>query len=1199
MNTKHIFLFFILSLILKTAFAQEVKLGLPVGHMSYINDGEFSPDNRLIVTSSLEPTSRIWDAHSGKLLHTLKGHRDNIRSAKFNSTGQLVVTASDDSTAKIWDVKTGILLYTLVGHRDQVVDAKFSPDNKIIATTSWDGSILLWNVTTGERIKTIFQQHHGSLARKIEFSSDSKYLLSVHVDDTIRVWALKKNKLFMEFEGGQAKFSNSSKFIIIQNKLNETIYSLQNKKKKFETPAHIESIIDFDFSFDDKYLLTAYEDSSMKVWNLVEKKLDKLIPFNSAFRVTKFNHLNYSIVSGMENGELLVWDAENGILKDAYSINHTVHYENTHRQVGIDKISVSPDGKSILVMASVLTVAELESNKVIVFDIIQGNEKFILNGHTSRIQNPGLSDNGQFLAMTLEEPIVSFSKIAPVDQLIPVYEIQTGKYLDNLRDINLGQLNTSFTFEEDETPRINMLKTNNFFDFIPSRPQMGYFVKSPDGRYLAFESKNVIELWNLQQKVLVQRILGHEQYVNFLAFSKDSKFLASCSFDGTTRIWDIASAELKLRLNIRPNSIAFSPDNKNVLIEITDQTAEIRAVADGKLICELKESPLGISRTFYIFDGSKVLTTSWDGSWSIWNAQTGEQLIRHLIFDSDPNKWEHLHPSGLFDASPEAMELMYWTKGLNVVEFSKLKDVYWEPNLWEKVMNGETLRKVSDIQNLKLAPKISLGEEKAGVVPIKLENVEGGYGTVSVFLNGKEVVYDAREKGFDAAADQNVILFDVKKYDSHLISGTNILKVEAKGLEKGLESVSSTNSAEITFQSSNEKQGISFTTKNPHFYAVVIGTSHYDNSDLDLDFPEKDAQSISNALTLGSLDYFTKNRTHIYTLTTSDSSKMVGNLPSKSRIKEVFEEIAARSTSNDILLIYLSGHGISWENDFHYLTTHSKSKSMAEWNAQSIEAFTISMNEFREWMRPIPANKRICILDACESGTAVNNDVIASKSADPAIQHAIRYSGSKTGTYTLAGCASNSASYESSLFGQSLLTYAVLEAIKEGNGLEGELYDVRKIFSYAEKKVPELAKELGGNKIQTPKISESTDGTIYFGSLKDENRKLIQLNSPKPKFAPSDFQNLEFAEDNLDLEYEVNKRLAFKSKYEDMNFVFFPDAKFDATTYYKLSGGYTQSNGTITLKLKIKGPKESEHQLFGKTKEELIQQIMELVESLE
>ena len=53
----------------------------------------------------------------------------------------------------------------------------------------------------------------------------------------------------------------------------------------------------------------------------------------------------------------------------------------------------------------------------------------------------------------------------------------------------------------------------------------------------------------------------------------------------------------------------------------------------------------------------------------------------------------------------------------------------------------------------------------------------------------------------------------------------------------------------------------------------------------------------------------------------------------------------------------------------------------------------------------------------------------------------------------------------------------------------------------------------------------------------------------------------------------------------------FPDA-------YRLSGGYTQSNGTITLKLKIKGPKESEHILIAQTKEELVEKIVEIVEGL-
>jgi hypothetical protein len=54
----------------------------------------------------------------------------------------------------------------------------------------------------------------------------------------------------------------------------------------------------------------------------------------------------------------------------------------------------------------------------------------------------------------------------------------------------------------------------------------------------------------------------------------------------------------------------------------------------------------------------------------------------------------------------------------------------------------------------------------------------------------------------------------------------------------------------------------------------------------------------------------------------------------------------------------------------------------------------------------------------------------------------------------------------------------------------------------------------------------------------------------------------------------------------------FPDA-------FRLSGGYTQSNGSITLKLKIKGPKESEYTLSAKTKEELVEQVLGIVEGLE
>ncbi len=88
------------------SFSQEVKLGLPVGHAWGLNNAQFSPDGRLIVTVGDDLTARLWDLHAGKLLHTLEGHSFSIASVQFSPDSELVVTASSDNTAKLWDVNS-------------------------------------------------------------------------------------------------------------------------------------------------------------------------------------------------------------------------------------------------------------------------------------------------------------------------------------------------------------------------------------------------------------------------------------------------------------------------------------------------------------------------------------------------------------------------------------------------------------------------------------------------------------------------------------------------------------------------------------------------------------------------------------------------------------------------------------------------------------------------------------------------------------------------------------------------------------------------------------------------------------------------------------------------------------------------------------------------------------------------------------
>jgi WD40 repeat protein len=64
----------------------------------------FSPDGGAIVSASRDKTVKIWDARTGRLLHTLEGHTNGVFSAAFSPDGGAIVSASVDKAVKIWAV---------------------------------------------------------------------------------------------------------------------------------------------------------------------------------------------------------------------------------------------------------------------------------------------------------------------------------------------------------------------------------------------------------------------------------------------------------------------------------------------------------------------------------------------------------------------------------------------------------------------------------------------------------------------------------------------------------------------------------------------------------------------------------------------------------------------------------------------------------------------------------------------------------------------------------------------------------------------------------------------------------------------------------------------------------------------------------------------------------------------------------------
>ncbi|MCC0178433.1 hypothetical protein I4641_15765, partial [Waterburya agarophytonicola K14] len=121
------------------------------GNIASGNNGEdfnryitFSTDSKTVafINNNNNKNIKIWD-QQGKLLHALNGHTDDIYTLVFSPDGKKLVSASEDGTAKVWN-QQGELLYTLNGHTDDIYTLVFSPDGKKLVSASEDGTAKVW-----------------------------------------------------------------------------------------------------------------------------------------------------------------------------------------------------------------------------------------------------------------------------------------------------------------------------------------------------------------------------------------------------------------------------------------------------------------------------------------------------------------------------------------------------------------------------------------------------------------------------------------------------------------------------------------------------------------------------------------------------------------------------------------------------------------------------------------------------------------------------------------------------------------------------------------------------------------------------------------------------------------------------------------------------------------------------------------------
>jgi uncharacterized caspase-like protein len=363
-------------------------------------------------------------------------------------------------------------------------------------------------------------------------------------------------------------------------------------------------------------------------------------------------------------------------------------------------------------------------------------------------------------------------------------------------------------------------------------------------------------------------------------------------------------------------------------------------------------------------------------------------------------------------------------------------------------------------------------------------------------------------------------------------------------------------------------------TGEPVLYALIGGVANYSGDQkMNLRFSARDARTMAQAVKLAAARLLGADRAKVMVLASAASSSAPAGIkelePTKANFIAAFEEIARQARPQDILVIFLAGHGVSLptgNSEYAYLTKEARTtdkNALADPEILRLNAITSS--ELKDWVTKIAANKRVLILDTCEAGAASTDLAMARNLPGDQIRALDRLK-DRTGFFVLMGAAASKAGYETSSYGQGLLTYSLLKGIKGAALRDEKFVDVARLFTYAQDEAPRLAESSGT--AQQPHFMAKQGATFDIGMMLPADREQIKLAQSKPLILPPQLFEESAGYDSLDLSKVFREQLREASVTSRINAVLINADEYPGAV--KLTGIYQAVGTQVRVRLVLR-----------------------------
>jgi WD40 repeat protein len=1055
------------------------ELVLQTGHVMRVDGIAFSPDGKLLASGSADNTIKLWDRMTEREVRTLTGHTGGVKAVAFTSDGQTLASGSIDGNIKFWDAATGRELRNLAGN-GSVTNIAYSSDGRRFAAGNMEKVIKLWDLSAKAAPLTL--TGHAGLITIVAFSRDGRWLVSGSTDRTIRVWNAETGREVQTLTG------------------------------------HTDRITTVAFSPDGRWLATAGLDAKVKLWKVGEWT-EQQTPISVAGKMLAlvFSPDSRTLISADVNKTIKLHDVETG--REVRTITATRSEEDDLLEAIAIAFSVdgrwmaSSTGDKTIELRDVETGHDVQSltthsygvsttafsleghwfatggkeNTVKLWEVASGREVYTLEPQGGYVNTVAFSPDERMLAS------------GSLSGLIVLWQVNTGLRIRNLQG-HKGSVNSLAISPDgkwlvsggiDATVRIwNVADGREIRPATNHAAEVNAVAFSPDGKWIVSGSADkTVKIWDATTGVQSRTLSGHKGDVLAIAFSPDGKWIASGGTDNAIRIWHAATGREERALSghtAEVKAVAFSKDGQSLVSGSKDNSIKLWDVATG----QLKRSLAGHSSEVYALDfsadGRWFVSGSEDGSTRLWDAKTGDAMAAILSlresaggFSFQQTDWLVVSPDGLFDGSPGAWHQILWRfeqSSFNVRPVEVFFNDFFHPGLLAEILAGKKPKAPQDISQVdRRQPLVTLG-------PVGEIGFGGNVGTrnLAVRIQVTEAPPDKDHAAGSGARDvrlfRNGSLVKLWRGDVLQSKGSAFLETTVP-MVAGANQLTAYafNSNDIkSSDASLSLTGAAGLKRTSTAYIIAVGLNTYANAGYNLKFAVPDANDFSEEVRRNQLSLLGRfAKVEIVSLTDQQATK-ANILAAVHRLAGSEAPLPADAPADlsklkvaepeDAVVIFFAGHGMALQERF-YMLPHDLGYlrprlRINQAGLDSIMAHSISDLELEEAFEKVNAAQILFVIDACNSGQALEAD---EKRRGPMNSKGLAQLAYEKGMYILAAAQSTQAALEAEELGHGLLTYALIEEGLKNTAADRTPKDgrvlMREWLDYATERVPQLQVE--------------------------------------------------------------------------------------------------------------------------------------------